>query len=201
MPPGNPLLVQQSHHSRHSTLLDFLRLVSGPADAPAADPSSGDSIVLHPEDFNRVHFQNVDGLRYDADEIDLYVSSMAQSHVSTFCWADPGVNFSIMSFRQSLHQPIRSHFATAGSAFSSSPLPPVKRNNRSTSSSYKPGGLFMATTGKWGTRSTGKIIDDPTGLGRLSALTFLGKRGKRLTVISAYCSPRQQPTAGFGWIL
>jgi hypothetical protein len=57
----------------------------------------------------------------------------------------------------------------------------------------------MATTGKWATRSTGKILVDPTGLGRWSGLTFLGKRNKRLTVLTAYRSPRQRPTAGFGF--
>ncbi|KAI2503673.1 hypothetical protein MHU86_10797 [Fragilaria crotonensis] len=57
----------------------------------------------------------------------------------------------------------------------------------------------MATTGKWATRSTGKRLEDPSGLGRWSGLTFLGKRNKRLTVITAYRSPRQQPNAGFGF--
>jgi hypothetical protein len=57
----------------------------------------------------------------------------------------------------------------------------------------------MATTGKWTTRSTGKILEDTTGLGRWSGLTFLGKQNKRLTVLTAYRSPRQQPHAGFGF--
>ncbi|KAI2493431.1 hypothetical protein MHU86_21130 [Fragilaria crotonensis] len=199
VPPGNPLLDQQRQDFRPSTLLDFFPSVSGTADAPETDSSWGDSIVAHPEDNHRVYFQNVDGLRHDADEIDLYVSSMAHFHVGTFCWADPGLDFSDMSVRRSLHQPLRSHFTTARSAFSSSTLPPVKRDSRRNSSSYQPGGTFMATTGKWASRSTGKIIVDPTGLGRWSGLTFLGKRGKRLTVITAYRSPRQQPSAGFGF--
>ena len=57
----------------------------------------------------------------------------------------------------------------------------------------------MATTGKWTTRSTGKAIADPSGLGRWSGLTYLGKQNKRLTVLTAYRSPRQQPSAGFGF--
>ena len=65
--------------------------------------------------------------------------------------------------------------------------------------SYQPGGTFMATTGKWATRSTGKMVVDTTGLGRWSGLTFLGKRNKRLTVLTAYRSPRQQPSSGFGF--
>jgi hypothetical protein len=57
----------------------------------------------------------------------------------------------------------------------------------------------MATTGKWTTRSTGKATEDPSGLGRWSGLTYLGKQNKRLTVLTAYRSPRQQPSAGFGF--
>lgn len=79
-----------------------------------------------------------------------------------------------------------------------SPLPQDISDRRQ--SSYQPGGTFMATTGKWATRSTGKMIEDPTGLGRWSGLTcFLGKRNKRLTILTAYQSPRQQPNTGFGF--
>ena len=179
-----------------TTLLDYF-----PAPSEAAtlfdDISWGDSITSDPADFHRVYFQNIDGLRHNADEIDLYVSSMAQFQVGTFCWADPGLDFSNASVRRSLHQPIRSHFSNARSAFSSSTLPMDKRTRQNPS--YQPGGTLMSTTGKWATRSTGKALVDPTGLGRWAGLTFLGKRNKRLTVLTAYRSPRQQPTAGFGF--
>jgi hypothetical protein len=36
----------------------------------------------------------------------------------------------------------------------------------------------MAPTGKWAARSTGNMLVDPTGLGRWSGLTFLGKKQK-----------------------
>jgi hypothetical protein len=38
---------------------------------------------MDPGDLHRIYFQNVDGLRNDADEIDLYISSMAQFQVGT----------------------------------------------------------------------------------------------------------------------
>ncbi len=57
----------------------------------------------------------------------------------------------------------------------------------------------MATTGKWATRSTGKVLVDPSGLGRWSGLSYLGKSNKRLTILTAYRSPRQQHVAGFGF--
>ena len=36
-------------------------------------------------------------------------------------------------------------------------------------------------------------------MGRWSGLTFLGRRGKRLSIVTAYRSPRQQPQGGGGF--
>ena len=57
----------------------------------------------------------------------------------------------------------------------------------------------MATFGKWTTGSTGKALEDPSGLGRWSGLTYLGKPKKWLTVITAYRCPCQQTSAGYGF--
>lgn len=79
---------------------------------------------INPENHHRIYFQNMDGLRHDADRIDLYVSSVvAQFQVGTFCWADPGLAFSNMTLYRSLSTSLRSHFTTARCAFSSSTLP------------------------------------------------------------------------------
>jgi hypothetical protein len=157
----------------------------------------GDTIHTDPGDLHRIYFQNIDVLLNDADEIALYVSSMAQLKVGTFCWADPGLDFSKTPIRQILQQhPISNHFTSARSAYSSSTLPDTALSG---SSGYQPGGTFMSTTGRWATRSTGKPLVDPSGLGRWSGLCFLGKRGKRLAILTAYRSPRQQPTGGCGF--
>ena len=166
---------------------------------PHADDSFwGASIHTDPGELHRIYFQNIDGLRNDVDEIALYVSSMAQLKIGTFCWADPGLDFSQPTVRQSLQRPIRNHFCSARSAFSSCKLP-ADDYATSGSSGYQPGGTFMATTGRWSTRSTGTPLIDCSGLGRWSGLCYLGKRGKRLAIITAYRSPRQQPTGGFGF--
>lgn len=83
----------------------------------------GDSIYDDPGDLHRIYFQNIDGLRNDADEIDLYTASMAQFQIGTFCWADPGLDFSQFHIRQKLKRPLRSYFTAAKSAYSSSILP------------------------------------------------------------------------------
>ena len=174
-----------------STIFEFYSPSS-----PADDATLwGDAIHSDPGELHRVYFQNIDGLRNDSDEMDLYVSSMAQFNVGTFCWADPGLDFSQTTVLQKLQRPLRAHFVAARSAFSSSSLP----KDLHSQSGYQPGGTFMASTGRWATRSMGKPLIDPTGLGRWSGLRYLGRCGKRLAIITAYRSPRQQPSGGFGF--
>ena len=84
----------------------------------------------------------------------------------------------------------------ARSACSYSDLPP---GPTALQSGYQPGGTFMATTGRWTTRSNGKPILDPSGLGRWSGLWFHRKRGKKLAIITAYRSHRQQLKGGYGF--
>ena len=158
----------------------------------------GDSIHQDPGEYHRIYFQNIDGVRHDADELDLYVSSMAQFQVGTFCWADPSLDFSQLPVRQAIQRPLTAHFGTSRSAHSASLLPSTGTPSSKTSG-YQPGGTFMATTAKWATRSTGKPLSDPSGMGRWSGLCYLGKRGKRMAIITAYRSPRQQPSGGFGF--
>ena len=156
----------------------------------------GDSIQEDPCNLHRIYFQNIDGIRNDSDEIDLYISSMAQFHIGTFCWADPGLDFSQSHLRQKLKGPLRSYFTAYKSAFSSSVLP---RDSSLPQSGYQPGGTFMTTTNTWATRSIGSQLLDPSGLGRWSGLSYLGKKGKRIAILTAYRSPRQQPNGGFGF--
>ena len=179
-----------------STLFNFFQSSST---ATIESSEWGDSIHDHPGELHRIYFQNIDGLRNDDDEISLCVSSMAQLNVGTFCWADPGLDFSRLHVRQSLTCPINKHFLIARHAFSSCTIPIETISSMAGSSGYQPGGTFTSTTDKWATRSTGKPLVDPSGLGRWSGLCFIGKRGKRLALLTAYRSPRQQPTGGFGF--
>ena len=58
-----------------SSLLDHFEALS---DASSDLQEWGDSIHADPNELHRIYFENIDGLRNDADEMDLYVSSMAQ---------------------------------------------------------------------------------------------------------------------------
>ena len=67
-----------------STILEYFD--SSESDASLGELKAwGGSILDNPDELHRVYFQNLDGLRNDPDEMDLYVSSMAQFNVGTFC--------------------------------------------------------------------------------------------------------------------
>jgi hypothetical protein len=153
----------------------------------------GDNIHCSPGDLHRVYFQNLDGLRNDNEEIDLYVESMLNYQVGTYCWTDPSLDFLQPTAKSKLKTPTLAHFKTARTAFSCSTIP------NEGDSLYKPGGTLTTTTGKWTTRCIGNPLSNPSGMGRWSGLSYLGKNERRLTIMTAYRSPRQQPNGGFGF--
>jgi hypothetical protein len=118
---------------------------------------------------------------------------MLHYQVGTFCWTDPSLDFLQSTAKAKITSHTLSHFKTARTAFSSSRLP------NEGDSLYKPGGTLTTTTGKWTTRCVGKPLTDISGMGRWSGLTYLGKHGRRLAILTAYRSPRQQATGGFGF--
>jgi hypothetical protein len=178
----------------NSTLLDYF---DGTTAASTVDRREwGDSIHNDPGNLHRIYYQNVDGIRNTDDTKKLYASSMAQLKVGTFCWADHSLNLSQVPVKQSLTRAITAFFGMARTACSFSVLPP---GPTALQSGYQPGGTLTTTTGKWATRSTGSPIVDPSGLGRWSGLRYQGKQNKKLAIVTAYRSPRQSPTGGYGF--
>ena len=118
---------------------------------------------------------------------------MYQFNVGTICWADPSLDFQQPQCQSKVRKPVQQYFQSARIAFSSSDVP------CECDSAYKLDGTLTATTDKWTSRSTGKPLVNPSGLGRWSGISFLGKQGKRLSIITAYRSPRQQRKDGFGF--
>jgi hypothetical protein len=157
----------------------------------------GDDIRNKPESsHHRIYFQNLDGMRNDSDEIDLYISSMAKLNVDTICWADPGLDFSQKPIRHKVQVTFQNHFKKTKIVFSSCQLPETFDHR---SSGYQPGGTLTATTGRWVSRTNGTMLADPSGMGRWSGITFIGKDGKSISIITGYRSPRQSVSGCFGF--
>jgi hypothetical protein len=183
-----------SHPPASSSILQYL-IPNDSQHISCAEETSywGNTIHCPPGDLHRVYFQNLDGLRNDTEEIDLYVESMLQYQVGTFCWADPSIDFLQPAATSKLKTQTLAHFKTARTAFSCSTIPNEGQ------SLYKPGGTLTTTTGKWTTRCVGCPIIDTSGMGRWSGLSYLGKNGRHLSILTAYRSPRQQAKGGFGF--
>jgi hypothetical protein len=193
--------LQSSHQvnssTNHSTSPSILPYLINPENTNTVGEDEttywGDTIHCPPGELHRVYFQNLDGLRNDSEEIDLYVETMLQYQVGTFCWTDPSLDFLQSPAKSKLRFHTLAHFKTARTAFSSSNIP------NEGNSLYKPGGTLTTTTGKWTTRCVGQPLSDPSGMGRWSGLSYLGKNGRRLSIITGYRSPRQQSKGGFGF--
>ena len=120
------------------TLLDFFENPTSEDE----DTFWGDDIHINPGDLHHVYFQNVDGIRNDADEIDLYVDRMHQFNVGMFCWADPSLDFQQPQCQSKARKPVQQHYQMARMAFSSSKVP-CERD-----SFYKPGSTLTTMTAK-----------------------------------------------------
>ncbi len=162
-----------------------------------ADPLSwGDSMYSHPGAHLRIYFQNIDGLRNDTDEIDLYIASVSQLHIGTFCWADPGLDFFQFHIRHKLKSPLRYYFTAAKSAFSSSSLP---KEASTASSGYQPGEPLwrLQTTGQLVASVTNYSIPQASVDGPVSRISERRKTARNSHSLSK--PPRQQPNGGFGF--
>lgn len=130
----------------------------------------------------RFSFVNLDSMRNDLEEMDYNLQVMQGFQSDVFGFADPSLNLndSLITSRYR-HQATR-RFEHSKSSFSSSNIA-CERD-----SGYKPGGTITTAVKKWSTRCTGDAIVDPRGLGRWSGLTFLGRRDRKLSVITGYRS-------------
>jgi hypothetical protein len=95
---------------------------------------------------------------------------------------DPSLSFIEPATKSKIQSQTLAHFKTARTAFSSSII------HNEGNSLYKPGGTLTATTGKWTMRSIGQPITDDSGMGRWSGHSFLGKNGRQLCILTAYCN-------------
>jgi hypothetical protein len=121
----------------------------------------------------------------EVDAMDFNLQTMKDLKVDTISWADPSLDLNDPRVLANFKQQTRRRFTHAKTDVSCSSVPCDR------DSSFKPGGTITSTFGKWSSRCTSKTLIDPRGLGRWSGLTFQGKNGGHLSVITGYRSPRQ----------
>ena len=146
-----------------------------------ADSISDDPNPHH----GRFSFVNLDSMRNDLEEMDYNLSVMQGFKSDVFGFADPSLNLNDNLIASRYRQQATRRFEHSKSSLSSSNI------DCDRDSGYKPGGTITTAAKQWSSRCNGEEIVDPRGLGRWSGLTFLGRRGCKLSVITGYRSPRQ----------
>jgi hypothetical protein len=136
----------------------------------------GDDITKPDEGYNRIWFQNIQGLpRHNNDKFKAIIDTMDQLSVSIMGFAEP--NLAIKTKRKDQFQKIlRQQFNQGHITTSESDL--------TFPTEYKPGGTITAATGPWTTRITGRGTD-PHGLGRWSYIKMQSKK-KKLIIATIY---------------
>lgn len=145
----------------------------------------GDPIIQkHPES-TRVFFQNVKGLTHTAsgDDYGYYMACMSAYQVDVFGLAETNTCWDHTHLRTDFQQLARKHFRQNRISFGSPAAAVDKCPDRE---SFQSGGCITMATGKAVSFSTGEVLRDPSGLGRWSGLTFLGKASTQLSIITAY---------------
>ena len=155
----------------------------------ATDPNPeqrfGDAISQKHPDSTRIFFQNVKGLTYSntGEDYRYYLSCLRAYQVdiaglaeTNTCWSHPHLQ---TAFRTSL----RSFPGQAKVTFG---YPTRNIDPCTEKESFQAGGNLTLVTGTAVSQIHRQPIVDPTGLGRWSGLTFQGKLGTQLTLITGY---------------
>ncbi|KAI2512852.1 hypothetical protein MHU86_1641 [Fragilaria crotonensis] len=145
----------------------------------------GDPIIQKRPESTRLFFQNVKGLTHTSsgEDYGYYMACMAAYQVDIFglaetntCWNHTHLR---MDFQNMSRKQFRQHRICHGS-----PSAEVDKCNER--DSFQAGGSITMATGKSASFSSGDAIQDPSGLGRWSGLTFQGKASAQLSIITAY---------------
>ncbi|KAI2505051.1 hypothetical protein MHU86_9407 [Fragilaria crotonensis] len=175
IPPSQVLLFQKQRPGR----LTIRRTVD-----PVADQSFGDAIVYKAPNTTRVMFQNVKGLTSTQEGSDYryFLSSMLSYSVDIFGMAETNSGWQHPHLRNAFKQCVQRQFQYGKTVFGSPSVAIDPLHDR------KPSTLGSPPTGSRRINDSGfgPPITDPTGLGRWSGFTLIGKDGQKFSIITGY---------------
>jgi len=125
----------------------------------------------------RVYYQNPHGVPRDMVSLGQDLNALAEHDVGCYCFAETNLDWSRPHVKNEFLTQQRKVWKYATTAFSSIEIP--------SSSDYLTGGTLTSAVGSWSTRVS-KKEEDPSGMGRWSSLTLIGKQNKKLTIITGY---------------
>jgi hypothetical protein len=147
---------------------------------------------------SRILFQNVKGLTYSStkDDYRYYMACLHGLDVDIAGLTETNTCWSHAHLRSDLQQFVRSYYMQSKIAYGS---PSDEVDTCPANESYQSGGNLTIATGALASRSNGKPVIDPTGLGRWSGMTLDLSQDRRLSLITAYSVCTGSPnTASLG---
>jgi hypothetical protein len=124
-----------------------------------------------------IYFQNPHGVPRDDVSLHQDLQALAEYDVSCYGFAETNLDWGQQYVCTDFLQQQWRVWKYATTSFSSIDV--------ESSSDYLTGGTLTSAVGNWSSRVANKEVD-PSGMGRWSSLTFVGKRNTKVTVITGY---------------
>ena len=181
--PSTPLIPASSLLSIPSTRYGR-RSRAKPLDTNA-QKHYGAAVIQKTPSTTRLYFQNVNGLTHTSmlEDYRYYMSCLQAYEVdivglseTNTCWNHSHLSSDFRSAVHSFHKQSKISYGSPSHSIDSCP----------TKKHHQDGGNLTLVKGPMAARVHGDDIQDPSGLGRWSGFTLLGKRNQRLTVITSY---------------
>ncbi|KAI2510607.1 hypothetical protein MHU86_3718 [Fragilaria crotonensis] len=137
----------------------------------------GDILAEKPVNTTRVYVQNVNGLSFDSrgGQLNDVCKVIQETQVDIFCGQEHNLDVTQMNVRSVLYDTIRQYWERTKFIAGTTPIP--------FSTSYKPGGTFLLTTGCLAGRIVNQAQDR---WGRWVIQEFSGRSGIKVVIVSAY---------------
>ena len=155
-----------------------------PIDSQLSKPY-GDTVLQKSPGTTRIFFQNVKGLTHTSSQDDYryYMSCLQGLDIDIAGLSETNACWAHAHLRSDFHSAVRRHYPQSKISYGS---PSVQVDPCPTSESYQAGGNLTLVTGSLVSRSHGRQLADPTGLGRWSGITLELPQSSKLSLITAY---------------
>lgn len=152
--------------------------------------SWNDTINSDADGMFRVYYQNVHGVARDDVSLAQDLQALAEFDVGCFCLSETNLDWNRLYVKYDFLSRQRKTWKHAATSFSSIEM--------ESSSDYMTGGTLTSIVDKWSSRVS-KKENDPSGMGRWSSQTLVGKQNSKITIITGYRCVRNNECDHSAW--
>ena len=150
-----------------------------------ANSSFGDPVIFKAPGTARFLFQNVKGLTHSTSNEDYkyYMQGMSSYAADVFGMAETNTCWQHPHLQLALKENIRKQFRIGKTVFG---YPSEEVDPSPPKATFQSGGTVQVVQGRLATTAQRNTISDPSGMGRWCGMTYEGKEGRKLSVITGY---------------